>query len=84
MRASTSRKAADCPIAPPSRRTTYARAMHSACLVLGGVPQLAAHLDVPAAVLRDWLEGEVEPPHEMFLAAVEVILLHLDTSGPAA
>ena len=83
MRASPSRKPLDCPLAPPSRQSTYARAMHSACVVLGGVPQLAAHLGVPAALLRDWLDGEVEPPHALFLAAVEVVLLHLETRGPA-
>lgn len=77
----TSRKRADCPLAPPGRRTTYARTMHSACLVLGGVAQLAEHLGVAAAVVRDWVEGEVEPPHDMFVAAVEVLLLHLDTRG---
>lgn len=83
MRASASRKPAQCPIAPPHRQTTYARAMHSACLILGGVPQLAEHLGVPAALVRDWLEGDVEPPHAMFLAAVEVIILHLETPGRA-
>jgi hypothetical protein len=81
MRASPSRKPVDCPLAPPSRRTTLARAIHSACVILGGVPNLATHLGVPAALVRDWLEGEVEPPQAMFLAAVEVILLHLDTEG---
>lgn len=83
MSASASGKAADCPLAAPFRQSTYARAMHGACLVLGGVPELAAHLGVPAALVRDWLEGEVEPPQAMFLAAVEVLLLHLDAMGRA-
>jgi hypothetical protein len=52
-------------------------------VIIGGVPELAAHLRVPPSVLRDWLQGEVEPPPEMFLAAVEVILLHLDARGSA-
>jgi hypothetical protein len=84
MRASASSKSLDCPAAPASRQSTYARAMHSACLILGGVAQLAEHLRVPAAVLRDWLEGESEPPQAAFLAAVEVILLHLETPGSAS
>lgn len=81
MRPSTSRKPPDCPLAPPARQTTYARTMHSACLIAGGVSQLAGHLGVPAAIVRDWLEGESEPPQQAFLAAVEVILLHLETQG---
>jgi hypothetical protein len=84
MRASPSRKPVDCPLAPPARQTTFARAIHSACLILGGVPNLATHLGVPSALVRDWLEGEVEPPQAMFLAAVEVILLHLDSEGRAS
>jgi hypothetical protein len=83
MRASPSSKPADCPAAAPSRQSTYARAMHNACLILGGVAQLAEHLRVPAGVVRDWLEGESEPPQAAFLAAVEVILLHLETPGRA-
>ena len=83
MRASPSRKAVDCPVAPPSRHTTYARTMHSACVILGGAPQLAEHLHVPVALVRDWLEGQAEPPQAAFLAAVEVILLHLETQGRA-
>lgn len=83
MRASPSSKPADCPTAPASRQSTYARAMHSACLILGGVAQLAEHLHVPALMVRDWLEGQVEPPQAAFLGAVEVILLHLETPGRA-
>ena len=83
MRASTSRKTADCPVAPPSRQSTWARTLHSACLILGGVPQLAQHLGAPVVIVRDWLAGEAQPPEAVFLAAVEVILLHLDTRGPA-
>ena len=75
MRTSTAR--ADCPSAPASRQTTYARALHRACLILGGVPQMAGHLGVPEATLRAWLEGRDDPPQMVFLAAVEIVLLHL-------
>jgi DNA-binding transcriptional regulator YiaG len=72
---------AECPAAPPSRETTQARALHRACLVLGGAPQLAAHLGVGEATLQAWLEGRDEPPQMVFLAAVEIVLLHLEKSG---
>ncbi|HZE59444.1 MAG TPA: hypothetical protein VE085_02725 [Burkholderiales bacterium] len=79
MRASTAK--VDCPAAPPSRETTYARALHRACLILGGVGQLASHLGVSEAMLRDWLEGRADPPQMVFLAAVEIVLLHLERPG---
>jgi hypothetical protein len=84
MRTSPSPKRVDCPLAAPSHQTTYARVLHSACLILGGVPQLASHLGVSEATMRAWLEGRDEPSHDVFLAGVEVILLHLDTQGPAS
>jgi hypothetical protein len=71
----------DCPLPPPSRQTTYARTLHRACLILGGVPQLAGHFGVSEAALRNWLEGREEPPQMVFLAAIEIILLHLDQAG---
>ena len=83
MRTSPSAKSPARPLAAPSRQTTYARALHTACLILGGVPQLASHLRVSEPTLRAWLEGRDEPSHAVFLTAVEVILLHLDTGGRA-
>ena len=79
MRASTAK--IDCTAASPSRQTTYARALHRACLILGGAPQLASHLGVSEASLRGWLEGRDDPPQMVFLAAVEIVLLHLEKSG---
>lgn len=79
MRLSTAK--ADCPVAPASRETTQARTLHRACLILGGVPQLAAHLGVPESTLRAWLEGRDEAPQMVFLAAVEIVLLHVDQSN---
>jgi hypothetical protein len=79
MRVSTAK--IDCPAAPPSRQTTYARALHRACLILGGVPQLASHLGVSESALRAWLQGRDDPPQMVFLAAVEIVLLHLEKSG---
>jgi hypothetical protein len=74
--------AVDCPLAPPSRETTYARALHRACLVLGGLAQLASHLKVSDYAVRTWLEGREVPPDNIFLAAVEIILLAADR-GPS-
>ena len=79
MRASTAK--IDCPAASPARQTTYARALHRACLILGGAPQLASHLGVSEPALRGWLEGRDDPPQMVFLAAVEIVLLHLEKSG---
>lgn len=47
----------------------------------GGVPALAGHLGVAQADLLRWLQGAGQPPFEVFLAAVSVILLHLDAAG---
>jgi hypothetical protein len=72
---------ADCPQPPQSRQTTHARALHRACLILGGADQLSRHLGVSEAALRAWLEGREDPPQMVFLAAVEIVLLHLDNAG---
>jgi hypothetical protein len=79
MRVSTAK--IDCPAAPPARETTYARALHRACLIAGGVQQLANHLGVPESSLQGWLEGRDDPPQMVFLAAVEIVLLHLESRG---
>jgi len=71
----------DCPLPAPSRQTTYARTLHRACLILGGAPALARHLGVSEAALRGWLEGREHPPQMVFLAGIEIILLHLDQSS---
>jgi hypothetical protein len=73
----------DCPVAPPSRSTVFARTLHRACQILGGAQQLAEHLKVPAEDLQRWMEGHEEPPLELFLAAVDVVLLHADSAGRA-
>ena len=80
MRASTAK--IDCPAAPPSRQTTYARALHRACLILGGVPQLASHLGVSEPPLRGWLEGRDDPP-DGFLPGGWIRNVNLDGSAAA-
>ncbi|MEA3194870.1 MAG: hypothetical protein QOD26_3203 [Betaproteobacteria bacterium] len=82
MRPSAS-QAVDCPLAQPSRQNTYARTMHRACVILGGVPALAGHLKVSETALRSWMNGIDEPPLDVFLATVEILLLHSDNAGRA-
>jgi hypothetical protein len=81
MRISPSSPSPDCPLTPEAQRSTYARALHRACAIIGGVPGLADHLGVAEADLLRWLQAADEPPFDVFLAAVEVILLHLDAPG---
>jgi hypothetical protein len=77
----TSAAAMDCPLAPPEHASVYSRALHRACLVIGGLAQLAKRLEVPEPDLRRWITGELAPPERIFLEAVEVILLHVGGQG---
>lgn len=61
----------------------FARTLHRACEILGGMPQLAMHLKVPELDLHRWVEAVEEPPLDVFLAAVDVVLLHADSAGRA-
>ncbi|MGH8518064.1 MAG: hypothetical protein ACREUE_11450 [Panacagrimonas sp.] len=76
--------ATDCGGAPASRATVYSRTLQRACEVLGGVQPLAAHLRVPADDLARWIDAQGEPPLEVFLAAVDVVLLHAERSRGSA
>jgi hypothetical protein len=76
--------ARDCPLAPPEHASVYARTLHRACLVIGGIQPLAKRLEVPETDLQRWLRGEERPPEHVFLTAVEIVLLHAGGSaGPA-
>jgi len=70
--------AADCPFAPSERSSVYSRALHRACLVLGGVRELADHLQASESAVQAWLRGEEEPPLQAFLATVEILLLDVE------
>ncbi len=50
------------------------RVLHRACEKLGGVTQLAAFLNAPAAAVYGWLEGESTPPTAVFLKAVDLVM----------
>jgi hypothetical protein len=76
--------ATDCGGAPASRATVYSRTLQRACEILGGIHPLAAHLRVEPAALARWIDARGEPPLEVFLAAVDVVLLHADRSRGSA
>jgi hypothetical protein len=54
------------------------RALKLAARVLGGPEKLHERLGVPAAALDGWLSGRAEPPREILLEALDVILDDLD------
>ena len=68
----------DCPPLPKAKATVYARTLHRACEVLGGVDPASRHLEVAPAALRRWIDGAEQPPLEVFLKAVEVVLLAVE------
>ena len=70
-------------MAPPEHASVFARTLHRACLIVGGIEQLAKQLDVADRDLREWVRGEQMPPEPIFLAAVEIVLLHADSAGRA-
>jgi hypothetical protein len=63
-----------CPQADATKTTVYARALHRACVLLGGIHQLALHLDVSDEQVEEWLDGNDDPPMDVFLVAVDVVL----------
>jgi hypothetical protein len=76
--------ARDCPLAPPEHASVYSRALHRACLVIGGIELLAKRLEVSGEDLSRWLRGEEAPHERAFLECVEIILLHAGGgAGPA-
>ena len=76
--------AADSGGAPASRATVYSRTLQRACEILGGIHPLAAHLRVDPEALAHWIDARAEPPLAVFLAAVDVVLLHADRSRGSA
>jgi len=68
---------------PPAQRpTTHTRTFRLAALLTGGVAPLAAQLKVSETALRLWMQGDAEPPHEVFIAALELVLLGIER-GPS-
>lgn len=65
----------DCPPLSKARVTVYSRTLHRACEMLGGLDALAHHLNVPAPALERWIGGLEQPPLDVFLKAVDIVLL---------
>jgi hypothetical protein len=68
----------DCPPLSKTHVTVYARTLHRACEMLGGLDATARHLHVPGATLTRWIGGAEQPPLEVFLRAVDVVLLGVE------
>ena len=68
-------QAVECPPLSKSRVTVYARTLHRACEVLGGVDALSRQLNVPAPTLARCIGGLEQPPLDVFLKAVDIVLL---------
>ncbi len=54
------------------------RALRLAARMLGGPAKLRDALKVPSADVADWLAGAREPPQEVLLKAMDLILDDLD------
>jgi hypothetical protein len=65
----------DVPPLSASRVTVYARTLHRACELVGGLDALSRQLGVPAAKLERWIGGLEDPPLKVFLDAVDIVLL---------
>jgi len=52
----------------------YIRALNSAAARAGGIDQLAGRLELPAAQIRDWIEGHGKPDIPMLLRIVAIAL----------
>lgn len=51
------------------------RALHRAREILGGTQQLRRYLRVSAFALAAWLAGSEQPPLDIFLKVIDVIVL---------
>ena len=62
-------------ICPSTSKNThiYIRALHDACLRLGGEHKLAAYLGVPVERIERWLNGEGRPPDAVFLRCIDLV-----------
>jgi hypothetical protein len=63
------------------KATVHARTLQRACDALGGVQPLARRLNIAEHELAPWLDGSEQPPAEIFLTALEVVLEHSKARG---
>ena len=73
-----SRQPNDCPAAPGFRANLQTLILHEACQVAGSISKLADLLRVSPVSLARWLDGEEEPPFEVYEACIDLVLQHED------
>lgn len=56
------------------QESIYVTTLRHARDILGGDKDLAKQLRVPFAELQRWLAGKEEPPRQVFLRAVDIVL----------
>jgi len=64
----------NCPQPSANRRSIYTRTLHRACENAGNASELARMLQVSLSSRVRLMEGFEEPPHDAFLAAVDIAL----------
>lgn len=74
-------KPIECPLKPPPTASIQARALHRACLIVGGLDRLAVTLRRQPAEVQEWIRGDVEVPEDAFHTAVEIVLLYSAKHG---
>lgn len=66
----------DCPPPPPMDGGIKAAIVHEACVLVGGATPLAQMLAVQLEALLAWIAGTEPPPEHVYLACVDIVLLH--------
>ena len=62
--------------------SVYSRAFLKAAELLGGRSELALLLQVAQADVDAWISGDANPPREVFLRVVDIILDETSSGGP--
>ena len=65
-----------------SGKSVQTRTMRAAAKVAGSPTKLRHRLGVRSSDLMDWLSGVQQPPREVFLRAVELVLDDLEGRSP--
>jgi hypothetical protein len=63
-------------------RSVKTRTLQMAANALGGPRKLRDRLEVSSSEIAAWLNGTAEPPREIFLRALEIILDDLERDAP--
>ena len=60
----------------------HVRTLRRAAELVGGEQALALQLKVTPSHVALWLAGAEEPPAEVFLRAVDIVMNHVEPSSP--